>query len=112
MKPVRKNGRNLTRKPPHEGWMKINIDAPKIQSKAPTSLGYIIKDNQVRIIITNGKQIDDCPIIVAATLSVRETVLMAIQKNIIIESDSQSVVNSINRKIMVPKDITNLVEDI
>lgn len=115
MKRVRKNQRNLTGKPPHEGWMKINIDASKIQSKAPASLDYIMRDNQVRITITNDKQKDDCPIIMAACLTVRRIVLMAIQKNlkkIIIESDSQQVVNSINRKIMAPKDIINLVEDI
>lgn len=46
---------------------------------------------------------------------IRELILMAIQKNlrrITIESDSQLIVNFINDKICLPKDIFNLVEDI
>lgn len=45
----------------------------------------------------------------------REAILMAIQKRIkstIVQSTSLLVVNSINGKIDVPKDILNLVEDV
>lgn len=57
------------------------------------------------------KQIGDCPILVVECLPAEKAILMAIQKDIqpmIIQSDSQLVVNSINRKIEVPKIIINL----
>lgn len=47
--------------------------------------------------------------------AVRQAILMAISKDIpqiIVHNDSQVVVNSINRKIGIPKDVINLVEDI
>lgn len=57
------------------------------------------------------KQIGDCPILAVECLAAEKAILMVIQKDIqpmIIQSDSQLVVNSINRKIEVPKIIINL----
>lgn len=48
-------------------------------------------------------------------LVIREAIMMAIKKNfhqIIIESDSQKVINNIHGKISVLRDIVNLVENI
>lgn len=45
-------------------------------------------------------------------MAIRETIRKAIQKQqIIIQSDTQLAVNSINGKTHVPRDIINLVED-
>lgn len=55
------------------------------------------------------------PCIVAKYEAVREAILMAINKEIpkiIINSDSQVVVNTINGRTGIPKDIIILVEDI
>lgn len=45
--------------------MKIHVNASRIQSKMSTSIGYVLRDNQTRSIIGKGKQLGDCPIIVA-----------------------------------------------
>lgn len=48
-------------------------------------------------------------------LTTREAIFTVIQKlvqRIIIYSDSQLIVTFINRKIGVPKDVVNLVEDV
>lgn len=55
--------------------MKIHIDASRIPSKRPTLLGYSMKDNQARILITKCKKLGYCNIIVAECLAVRETIL-------------------------------------
>lgn len=64
--------------------------------------------------MAKGKRIVDCGILLAEC-SVREAILMTIRKDIhriIIQSDSQVNANSINGKILVPKDIVDLVEDV
>lgn len=58
--------------------------------------------------ITKGKQIDDCSVLMADCVVIREAVLLAIQREfqrIIIRSNSQLVVNSVNNRIRVYKDI-------
>lgn len=78
--------------------MEINVDASRITMKA--SLAGLIK--------ARGKRIGDCHIYVAECLAICEAIVMMIQKNlqkIIIGSDSQLIINSINDKASVPKDI-------
>lgn len=65
--------------------------------------------------MAKGKEICDCPIIVTKFLTIREAIVMMIQKNlrrIIIRSYFKLVVNSINDKAWVHKDIINLADDI
>lgn len=62
-----------------------------------------------------GTQVGNYSIIVAECLAIQEPLTSVIKKTvirIIIESDSQLIVNAINGKIFVPRDIVNLVEDI
>lgn len=57
--------------------------------------------------MTRSKKLD-CPILVDECLAVPEAILMAIQKGIqqiIIQNDSQLIINSINGKIRVQKDV-------
>lgn len=63
----------------------------------------------------NDKRIRDFSILVAEYLIVRESILTETHKviqQIIIQSDSQMIVNSISSKNCVPRDIVNLVVDI
>lgn len=41
---------NLTWKPPHENWTKINIGASRIISKGLTPLRCVMKDNQAEFL--------------------------------------------------------------
>lgn len=64
--------------------------------------------------MTRSKRLEDCPILVPECLAGREVILMTIQKDIqriIIQNDSQLVVNSIYEEIGVSKVIINLVVD-
>lgn len=84
-------------------------------STRSTAIGYVMMDNHAIIIMANGKQIGDCPILAAVCFSIRKAILVAIQKNlqrIIIENDTKLVVYSVHDKISIREDITNLVEDI
>lgn len=62
--------------------MKINVYVSKIQSKVLASFGYVMRDYQDRIIIDNGMQICDCPILVTKYLMVREAIAMPTQNNL------------------------------
>lgn len=78
------------------------------------SIDYIMRYNLSNVTIATNKR-QDCSILVAGCLATREAILLVIQKcvsRIIIYSDSQLVVTSINRKIGVPEDVVNLVEDV
>lgn len=62
--------------------------------------------------MAKSKQLGDCSILMAKRLVVPKTVLMVIQKDtkqITIQNDSQLVINSVKKKIVVLKDIVDLV---
>lgn len=66
------------------------------------TIGYIMRDNQSNIIMAKSKRLRDCPTLVFECLTMREAILMAIQKGkqrIIIQSNFQLVVNSLSEKI-------------
>lgn len=46
---------------PPEEWIKINVGASRNTTRLP-SRGYITRDNQAKIIRTEGSQIGDCSI--------------------------------------------------
>lgn len=70
--------------------------------------------------MTKNKKLEDCPILTAEYKAVRQTILRTIKIDILkiciykvyIHIDSQIVINVVNEKITVPKDIKNLVKDI
>lgn len=67
-----------------------------------------MRDKRAKIVIVKNKNIRDCPILVTECFALREAIFMAIQKRIkklIVQSRSLLVVNSINEKIGVPKDM-------
>lgn len=71
-----------------------------------------MRGNQSNVIMA-GRRFGDYPILVAGCEAVHETVLMACQKNvsrIIIQSDSQCIINAIIGKTCIQKDKINLVE--
>lgn len=65
--------------------------------------------------MVEGKRIGDCSILVAECLAIQEVLVMTTQNDlhrIIIESDSQLVINVVHGKRSIPKDIINLIENI
>lgn len=94
---------------------KINVDVSRRLSKGAALLGYVMKDHHARAVMEKRKQKGDSFILMAECLAVREAIAMTIQKSlqrIIIVSESQLIMNSINGKTCVPKHIINLVKDI
>lgn len=78
-------------------------------------MGYVMRDHHSKILMMESKSIGNCDILVAKCLVICEALLKASQKNtqrVIIQSDVQLFLNSINGKTHVPKDIVNLVNDI
>lgn len=109
--PMKKTQITSIRKLPLEDCVKINANASERHSTRLASKGYVISNNHATIIMVKGKQTEDWPILVAECLDVEEASMMALQENIrrvIIQSDSQFVLNSINDKLCVPKEIINL----
>lgn len=82
---------------------KMNVDASWRHWIKSTSIVYIMRDNHYNVIMAKSKRIEDCSIVVAECLAMREAILMASQEDIqqiISQSDSQVVVNSISRGYM------------
>lgn len=74
-----------------------------------TSIGYIMIDNCLKVIMAKSKRVGYCLSLVAVCLVVQEVILMTIQKRIQrLSSKGIPVNNFISRK----KDITNLLEDV
>lgn len=98
---------------PPEGWIKINVDVSRRQESKSTTIGFVMRDNNANIIMARDKKIENYCILMAECWVVREAII-AIQKNIhrLIIRVTQVVVDAINVKILVLKDIANLVEDI
>lgn len=78
-------------------------------------MGYFMRDNHATIIISGSKVVGDLSILMKRMFGCMWSNNDDAQKNIqriIIESDFQLVVNSINDKICVHKNVINLVKDI
>lgn len=82
--------------PPSLNWLKRNIDKSKIPNKNLTSAGMICKDSKGHILFSNGNKIRDVSILVAKTIALRKALRAAAFRhmdNIMVENDSQNVVN-------------------
>lgn len=63
--------------------------------------------------MTMSMRIEDCTILFAECLTVRDAILTVIQKDIlliIVHCDSKAVVSPINGRSEMPQDIINLIE--
>lgn len=101
--------------PPDKEWIKINTDASRRYDLQSTTIGYIIKDAETRVVRIFSKKLGDCSILVAEYEVVREAMMAAIMLGslkVCINTDSQIIVNTVNGKVTILKDILNLVEDI
>lgn len=75
-------------KPLPEDWIKLNVDASRRHAIRLISLGYIMRDNQAKIIMTKWEQIENCLILVVKCSVAREAITTTIQnQKIIIEID-------------------------
>lgn len=66
------------------------------------------RGNHARVIIVKGKHIENCSILVADCFTVRKVILMAIPRNIqiqttIIQNDSQAIVRFYRWQDLLPK---------
>lgn len=69
-----------------------------------TSTRYLMREHHSKVVMKENIRISDCAIIMAECLVVRVAIRKVSQKGIqwiIIQTDSQLTVNSINRKISV-----------
>lgn len=110
---MKKNRIDSIWKPPPKDWMKININASMWLYKV-SFYGYFMRDNHATIIITGSKAVGDSSILMKRMFGCMWSNNDGAQKNIqriIIESDFQLVVNFINDKICVHKNVRNLVKD-
>lgn len=113
IKPVKTFQSKINWNPSPNSWIKFNIDAFRKCVTRFTTIGVVGKDTLGDTVVAERKQIEDCSILVAECLTIREALKMTIVKNhqqIIIENDS--TVNVIQCKIVAPRDITKLVKDI
>lgn len=93
------------RRPPPDGWVKINVGHVLEALDELDSIAYVMTDHRLRIVMMESKRIGDCDILVTECWVVCEAILKATQKGIqrvIIQSDAHLVMNSINEKTHVP----------
>lgn len=62
------------RVPPYKDWIKIITDVSRRYDFQSTTIRYIIKDVEARVIRTYNKKFGDCPILVAECETVREAI--------------------------------------
>lgn len=111
----RNNSRRHSWLPPDKGWVIINTDASGRAAFQSTTIGYIIRDANARVLKTYDKKLGDCYNLVAECEAVRCIILEVIMRGkpkVCINTDSQIVVNAVKGKIPIPKEIITLVEDI
>lgn len=103
MNPMRKKFDGFQLHKPFWKLDEINVNTSRRQSKRSVSIEYIMREPYY--VMSKSNQIDGCSILnMPECLTVREAILMIVQKNIhtiIIQSDSQFVVCTINDKISV-----------
>lgn len=113
--PNRRNPHNGRWNPPDKNQIKINVDASRRDELRSSTIGFITQDYEARTLMTYGRRIGDCPVVVVECEAVRQALLKTVmmeRSKVRVNSDSQIDVKVVNRKTTVPKDIINLVEDI
>lgn len=77
-----------------------------------TTIGFVERDSRGVTLMQVGSQIGDCSSLMAKCLTIREAIILAIKKNslrIIIENNSQVVINAIHGQIPIPQNILILL---
>lgn len=93
---------------------KMNIDASRIGAKRTSTISYSCRGSMSCILFST-ENIENHHILVTETLASREAIVAIIQKQlteVIIESDSLIVIQSIKGEIAPANQIRNLVEKI
>lgn len=100
--------------PPLEGWIMINVDTSRRQGSKSASIGCNMRDSCPNVVISYGKRIKDCNILVFWVCGDSWGYSNGNSKEHSSDYYSEwrsNRVNSINGNISVPKDIVNLVEE-
>lgn len=88
---------------------------PEDIARATTTITFIMRDNNFNVIMASYKQMGDCPVLLAECETLQQVIIMAIKihiSRVCIHSGSLTVINAVNGKLVVPKEIINVVEDI
>lgn len=93
--------------PPREHWVEINADASKKLSTRSASVGYVMSDSHSKINMAKEKQIGEMSYSGSWMQAGREVIILVIQRTCkgLLESNSPLVINSIDGKIDISKDI-------
>jgi len=99
--------------PPPPGFVKLNFDGYLVNSSAAG--GFIVRDWTGKLIKAGATYYGDTPILVAEARALRDGLRLMIQagfNNIVIEGDNMIVIQVLKGKILVPWQISNIIEDI
>lgn len=96
---------------PPPSWNGVwNNDASRIADKSLISVGLMCTDNNDLIIARLSKKLGDIPNLVMEVIAIGEALRITSERNmdkVLIESNSQLVINSIRGSITVPSQIIN-----
>lgn len=90
------------------------MDGLKFGVKLKTAISFICKDNTVRTIQKEGRNIENTAVLVTETFTIQNTLCHAIQNKytkVITDSDSLVAIQAITGKSVPSKNICSLVED-
>ena len=99
--------------PPLLGFVKLNFDGSLINSSVAG--GFILWDWTRRLIKARATYYGDTSILVTEARALRDGLRIAIQasfNNVAIEGDNKIVIEALKRKIPIPWQIANVIEDI
>lgn len=91
------------------------VDAVRSHRSCSTVTTCIIRDSKTNVRRTSTKRLGDCSILLAECVTVRQAAILTTKMHILkisIHSDSMIVVNAVNDKIVVRKNIINIIENI
>ncbi|KAL6277114.1 hypothetical protein ACE6H2_020715 [Prunus campanulata] len=98
---------------PPVGWIKINFDG-SIQNLQGTT-GFVIRNSDGHVLLASANKIGETTINVAECLTLRDGLALALNRRwrkIIVEGDSNLIIDSVLKKVLIPWSIQQIVQDI
>jgi len=91
--------------PPIEGWWKVNTDGASKGNPGPSSAAFCIRDSNGNLVGARGLRVPDTTNLVAEAVAIKEALQYYCEKgytNIIVESDSLTLVHMLNGDWEIP----------
>lgn len=79
-KSKRRERRELSWSLPAEDWIKMNVDASRRQCIGLTSIGYIMRNNKVDVIMATNKILGDYPILMVECEAEPQAIIMLLKR--------------------------------